>query len=99
MLLAQCSECDQLWRALGDIAQRHFRWEERLRRAEGRQDLELARALVARLADLARERARMNKALAEHEAREHTKRTFRAAPIEPGCAPLRRASRSGRPFV
>ena len=72
MPLSACSECDRLWRDLAEAAQRNFRWEERLRHAQDCQDLELARVLVAKLEDLARERTRMNQALGEHEARLHS---------------------------
>ena len=70
---AECSECKRLWSDLGEITQRSFRFEERLRHAQDCQDLELAKALVARLADLARERTRINQTIADHEARVHTK--------------------------
>ena len=68
----RCGFTDRLWRDLAEAAQRNFRWEERLRHAQDCQDLELARVLVAKLEDLARERTRMNQALGEHEARLHS---------------------------
>jgi hypothetical protein len=45
-----CEECERLWREHGEVTHRNFRLEERLRRAEDRQDDELVRALSAKLA-------------------------------------------------
>jgi hypothetical protein len=66
-----CPECDRLWRSLGEIALRNFRLEERLRRAQERQDCELAKILAEKLANLVREHESAYRALLEHEQRDH----------------------------
>jgi hypothetical protein len=63
-----CPECDRLWREIGEVAQRNFRLEERLRHAAVRQDHELTRVLSEKLSDLAQEQAAKYQALSEHEA-------------------------------
>jgi len=54
-----CPECDRLWRELGEVAQRNFRLEERLRCAEDRQDHDLGREWSEKLGNLAREQLRV----------------------------------------
>lgn len=65
-------ECDRLWRELGEVAQRNFRLEERLRCAEDRQDHDLVKGWSEKLANLAREQLRVQRCLAQHEVQAHT---------------------------
>jgi hypothetical protein len=70
-----CSECDRLWREIGQAAHQNFRLEARLRRAEDRHDTEVASIMTKKLANLAVEQARIHQALIEHENREHMQQT------------------------
>lgn len=70
-LETMCEECHRLWREHGAVAQKTFRTEERLRRAEVCQDHDLARILAEKITHIAQEATRTRKALEEHQAQAH----------------------------
>jgi hypothetical protein len=68
----RCEECDRLWAEHKQVVQKSFRWQERLRRAEIRQDHELVNAVAAQLTILMSEQDRTSDAFVQHQARAHS---------------------------
>jgi hypothetical protein len=80
MSAQRCPECDRLWREHSEVTQRSFRLEQRLRRAELRQDQDLVQMLVARLASLMQEQNRTSEAFVEHQAKDHPQKGTAGVP-------------------
>lgn len=66
-----CSECDGLWRRLGEVAQRTFQLEQQLYRAQRKQNQNLVEPLSTKLMDLAREQLQAQRLLAQHQMQAH----------------------------
>ena len=68
----RCEECDRLWGDHKQAVQKSSRLQERLRRAEIRQDHELVEVLAAQLTILMSEQNRTSETFVQHQARAHS---------------------------
>jgi len=69
-----CPECNRLQREQNEVTERSFLLEQRLKRAELRQDDEQVKAIGAMLASVADTQRRLSQALTEHVGQTHSAR-------------------------
>jgi hypothetical protein len=69
-----CPECNRLRQEYSEVTEKRFLLEQRLKRAELRQDDEQVKAVGAMLASVADTQRRLSQALTEHVAQAHSTR-------------------------